>query len=58
MPPLTPQYQTQFKIQNKPQQDEDLDSLLNLPPEAILLRWMNYHLEAAGAGRVVANFGR
>lgn len=48
------------------QHDEDLDSLLHLPPEAILLRWMNHHLQQAAAGgggggapvRVVSNFGR
>lgn len=36
--------------------DETLEELLRLPPEAILLRWFNYQLEEAGHVRRVANF--
>ena len=36
---------------------ETLESLLKLPPEKLLLRWFNYHLEQAGLGQRVANFG-
>lgn len=36
--------------------DETLELLLRLPPEAVLLRWFNYHLEEAGHVRRVANF--
>ncbi|KAM7287021.1 plastin-2 [Ixodes scapularis] len=35
---------------------EDMSHLLHLSPEAILLRWCNYHLERAGTKRRVANF--
>lgn len=34
-----------------------MSDLLKLPPEAILLRWFNYHLAKAGSSRRVANFG-
>lgn len=27
---------------------EDLDQLLSMSPEELLLRWVNYHLKAAG----------
>jgi plastin-1 len=37
--------------------DEELASLLRLPPEDILLRWFNYHLRRAGTTRRVTNFG-
>lgn len=36
--------------------DEKIDDLLKLSPEAILLRWVNYHLERAGTHRRVHNF--
>lgn len=36
--------------------DEKIDDLLKLSPEAILLRWVNYHLERAGVRRRVTNF--
>jgi hypothetical protein len=39
------------------QPDETLESLLKLPPEKLLLRWFNYHLEQAGSSRRVKNFG-
>lgn len=35
---------------------EDINDLLKLPPEAILLRWFNYHLKKAGHPRKVTNF--
>ena len=35
---------------------ETLADLLKLSPEQILLRWMNFHLEAAGSNKVVKNF--
>lgn len=37
-------------------EDEKIDDLLKLSPEAILLRWVNYHLERAGVHRRVTNF--
>ena len=36
--------------------DETLEQFLRLPPEQILLRWFNYHLNNAGWNRRVANF--
>ncbi|KAG5180080.1 actin bundling protein [Tribonema minus] len=39
-------------------EDETLDDLLALQPEAILLRWFNYHLERARSPLRVHNFGR
>lgn len=36
---------------------ESLADLLKLSPEQLLLRWFNYHLEQAGFGRRVNNFG-
>lgn len=35
---------------------EKIDDLLKLSPEAILLRWVNYHLERAGVARRCQNF--
>jgi hypothetical protein len=40
------------------QGDETLEDLMALPIEQILLRWMNYHLAAAGSQKRVANFGK
>ena len=37
---------------------EDLAALLRLPPEQLLIRWVNYHLAAAGSDRRIANFGK
>ncbi|KAH7148970.1 calponin homology domain-containing protein [Dactylonectria macrodidyma] len=37
-------------------EDETLEQFLRLPPEQILLRWVNYHLKAANWPRRVANF--
>lgn len=39
------------------QPGETLEALLKLPPEKLLLRWFNYHLEKAGCSRRVNNFG-
>ncbi|ESZ97523.1 actin-bundling protein Sac6 [Sclerotinia borealis F-4128] len=36
--------------------DETLEQFLRLPPEKILLRWVNYHLKAANWPRRVTNF--
>jgi len=36
---------------------EELQSLLKLPPEQILMRWFNYHLQQANSPRRVTNFG-
>jgi len=36
--------------------DETIEELLRLPPEAILLRWFNYQLQEAGHVRTVSNF--
>lgn len=35
---------------------ERLEDLMKLSPEAILLRWVNYHLERAGVSRRCTNF--
>jgi len=35
---------------------ETIEDLVRLPPEAILLRWVNYHLAAAGVSRRCNNF--
>ena len=54
---------SQISLKNYPElvlllePDEDMASLLKLPPEDILLRWFNYHLNKAGCGRKVSNFG-
>eukprot|EP00948_MAST-09A_sp_MAST-9A-sp1_P002551 g2551.t1 len=40
------------------EEDEELQDLLNLPPEQILLRWINFHLKEAGSDRRVKNFGK
>lgn len=36
--------------------DEDLTALLSLPPEQLLLRWLNFHLKNAGYTKKVSNF--
>lgn len=38
------------------EEDETLEQFLRLPPEQILLRWVNYHLKAANWPRRVTNF--
>ncbi|CAI5747396.1 unnamed protein product [Peronospora destructor] len=35
---------------------ETLEEFMKLPPDQILLRWMNYHLKAAGHPKNVTNF--
>jgi len=40
------------------EEGEDLKDFLKLPPEKILLRWVNYHLKNAGSDRRIANFGK
>lgn len=37
---------------------EELSDLLKLPPEHILIRWINYHLKEAGQDRRVKNLGK
>lgn len=36
--------------------EEKIEDLMKLSPEAILLRWVNYHLEKAGVNTRVTNF--
>ncbi|KAI6248462.1 Fimbrin [Erysiphe necator] len=38
------------------EEDETLEQFLRLPPEQILLRWVNFHLNAANWPRRVSNF--
>jgi len=40
------------------EEGEDLKAFLKLPPEKILIRWVNYHLKNAGTDRRIANFGK
>lgn len=40
------------------EEGETLEDLLNLAPEKILLRWMNYHLREAGSNKRIRNFGK
>ncbi|KAI4354181.1 hypothetical protein L6164_003073 [Bauhinia variegata] len=35
---------------------KDMEELMSLPPEKILLRWMNFHLKKAGYKKTVTNF--
>eukprot|EP01121_Diplochlamys_sp_Union-15-3_P020010 TRINITY_DN7676_c0_g1_i1.p1 TRINITY_DN7676_c0_g1~~TRINITY_DN7676_c0_g1_i1.p1 ORF type:complete len:534 (+),score=129.36 TRINITY_DN7676_c0_g1_i1:77-1678(+) len=35
---------------------ETIDDLMKLPPEQILLRWVNYHLKNAGSNKRIHNF--
>lgn len=37
---------------------EELSDLLKVPPEDVLVRWINFHLKAAGQDRVVTNLGK
>ncbi|CAK4116900.1 unnamed protein product [Aphanomyces euteiches] len=37
---------------------ESLEDFMQLPPDQILLRWVNYHLAAANHDKRIANFGR
>ena len=36
---------------------EEMKDMLKLPPENILIRWLNFHLKAAGQERRVKNLG-
>ncbi|KAK3753037.1 hypothetical protein QZH41_014993 [Actinostola sp. cb2023] len=36
---------------------EDVSVLHKMSPEELLIRWVNYHLEQAGSGRRINNFG-
>lgn len=38
------------------QDGEKIEELLKLSPEAILLRWVNYHLNRAGVSRYIITF--
>ncbi|PON56069.1 Calponin domain containing protein [Trema orientale] len=35
---------------------KDMEELLGLPPEKVLLKWMNFHLKKAGYEKQVTNF--
>lgn len=35
---------------------QDIEELISLPPEKVLLKWMNFHLKKAGYKKTVANF--
>lgn len=37
--------------------DETLSDLLALPPDVLLLRWVNFHLAEAGTSKRIRNFG-
>jgi plastin-1 len=36
---------------------EELNDLIKLPPETILIRWVNFHLAKAGQERTISNLG-
>ncbi|XP_013406990.1 plastin-2 [Lingula anatina] len=38
------------------EEDETIEDLMKLSPEAILIRWVNYHLRNANCGRQISNF--
>ncbi|GLJ26908.1 hypothetical protein SUGI_0526580 [Cryptomeria japonica] len=35
---------------------KDVEELMNLPPDKVLLKWMNFHLQKAGYKRNITNF--
>lgn len=37
---------------------EELNDLQKIPPEDILVRWINFHLKAAGQERQITNLGK
>eukprot|EP00966_Prymnesium_polylepis_P041161 954945-Prymnesium_polylepis.1 len=39
------------------QEGETLEQLLRLPPEKLLMRWFNHHLEQSGCSRRLRNWG-
>ena len=57
------QLTSQISLKNYPElvlllrEGEEMAALSALPPEDILLRWFNYHLEKGGSARRVTNFG-
>ncbi|KAK8963236.1 Fimbrin-like protein 2 [Platanthera guangdongensis] len=36
--------------------NQDVEELINLPPEKMLLKWMNFHLQKSGYKKQVSNF--
>lgn len=46
------------EIMRLAQGDEQMTDLLKLTPDAILIRWMNYHLEKSGNSQRVTNLGK
>lgn len=40
------------------EEGEDLKDFLKLPPEKILLRWVNFHLKNSGSDKRINNFGK
>ncbi|XP_071730253.1 fimbrin-1-like [Rutidosis leptorrhynchoides] len=38
------------------EEDNDIEELMGLPPEKLLLKWMNFHLKKAGYKKPVTNF--
>lgn len=53
----------QISLRNVPElvlllnEGESMADFLKLPPEVILMRWLNYHLRKANSPRVCTNFG-
>jgi len=45
------------EIMRLAEEGEELTDLLKLPPETILIRWINYHLKKQGVERRVHNLG-
>ena len=39
------------------EEGETLQDLMKLPPEAILIRWLNFHLKKTGSEKKVSNLG-
>ena len=35
---------------------QDVEELMSLPPDKVLLKWMNFHLQKAGYKKPVTNF--
>lgn len=35
---------------------QEVEELLSLPPEKVLLKWMNFHLQRGGYDKTVKNF--
>ena len=38
-------------------EEEDIDTFRKLPPEEILKRWVNWHLDKSGSERRIHDFG-